>query len=293
MGIHLVTGYAGKEHITAADKGAYQAGIVGAGKYVLQSGNMFEAEIISNNLIKVKDGDLLNQGRHVHIAVNDYEECSIENGTQSMKRNDLIVVRYTRDTESGIETAQMLVLKGTPGATATDPSYITGNILHGDAVDDFLLYRVKLDGLSIVGVEPLFSTIAPYKDLVEKTALMEDYVVAKGKSGVWSYWKWASGLAICLSDLHNIANFPNAPWGSIYDSGLQFFKPGTYPFPFVEAPFCYAVRAYSEDATNGNYAWVIASGGSALESPGFMIARATQGDLYNIHMRCFAVGRWK
>ncbi len=168
MGIHLVTGYAGKEHITAADKGAYQAGIVGSGKYVLQSGNMFEAQIISNNLIKVKDGDLLNQGRHIHIAVDDYEECTIENGTQSRKRNDLIVVRYTRNTETAIETAQMLVLKGTPGATAIDPECITGDILNGDAVDDFPLYRVKLNGLNITEVEPLFSTIVPYKELVEK-----------------------------------------------------------------------------------------------------------------------------
>ena len=168
MGIHLITGYAGKEHITAADRGAYQAGIVGTGKYVLQSGNMFETEIVSNNLIKVKDGDLLDQGRHVHIAVNDYEECIIENGTQSMKRNDLVVVRYIRNTETGIETARMLVLKGTPGTTATDPEYITGDILNGDAADDFLMYRVKLDGLNIVEVEPLFYTIAPYKELVEK-----------------------------------------------------------------------------------------------------------------------------
>ncbi len=168
MGIHLVTGYAGKEHITAADQGAYQAGVVGPGKYVLQSGSMFEAEVVSNNLVKIKDGDLLNQGRHIHIAANDYEECIIENGTQAMKRNDLIVVRYTKNPETSVESAQILVIKGTPGATAVDPGYVTGDILNGAVTDDFLLYRVKLNGLNITEVETLFATIVPYKKLVEK-----------------------------------------------------------------------------------------------------------------------------
>ena len=42
----------------------------------------FAAEIVSNNLIKVKSGDLMNQGRHMRIDVNDYEEVTIQNGAQ-------------------------------------------------------------------------------------------------------------------------------------------------------------------------------------------------------------------
>ena len=53
MGAHIVTGYAGKEHVTSADAGALNAGIVGSGKYVLKTGNQFAVEIVSNNLIKV------------------------------------------------------------------------------------------------------------------------------------------------------------------------------------------------------------------------------------------------
>lgn len=115
MGIHIVTGYAGKEHVTSADAGSMNAGIVGTGRYVMQTAEQFAAEIVSNNLIKVKSGDLMNQGRHMRIDVNDYEEVTIQNGAQSVFRNDLIVARYKKDPSTLIETTEIVVIKGTAG----------------------------------------------------------------------------------------------------------------------------------------------------------------------------------
>lgn len=157
MATHLVTGRAGAAHVTAADVGSLLAGTVGAGKYVLGTGDSFSAEIVSNNLIKIRSGDLLNQGRHIRINKDDYEECEIENGSQGLKRYDLIVIRYTRNIETDIETAEVIVIKGTPAKSPKDPEYLTGDILAGDLTDDFLLYRVCLNGLSIEKVERMFS----------------------------------------------------------------------------------------------------------------------------------------
>lgn len=165
MGAHLVTGYAGKSHITAADQGQYNAGTVGTGRYALKTGNMFAAEVVSNNLIKIKDGDLVNQGRHIRIAPNDYEECTIDNGLQSVKRNDLIVMRYTQNQDTLVESAQVVVIKGVSGDTAVDPPYTTGDILKGAQTDDYPLYRVKLDGLNITAVEQMFTMIPPISDI--------------------------------------------------------------------------------------------------------------------------------
>lgn len=167
MGAHLITGYAGKEHITAADQGLYNAGTLGDGKYVLPIGSMFEAVTITNNLVKIKDGCLVNQGRNINIAVNDYEECEIDNGIQALKRNDLIVIRYEKNPDTGIESASTAVIKGVSGETAVDPEYTTGNIFIGDNVDDFPLYRVKLDGLNITAVEPMFNTLVSFKALMD------------------------------------------------------------------------------------------------------------------------------
>ena len=174
MGIHIVTGYAGKEHVTSADAGSMNAGIVGTGRYVMQTAEQFAAEIVSNNLIKVKSGDLMNQGRHMRIDVNDYEEVTIQNGAQSVFRNDLIVARYKKDPSTLIETTEIVVIKGTAGATATDPTYTSGDILAGATQDDFPLYRVSLNGLNIEKVTPLFSTVPNLDELNTKITKMDD-----------------------------------------------------------------------------------------------------------------------
>ncbi len=175
MGAYIVTGLKGQEHVTSADDGAFNAGIVGTGKYVMKTAEQFAAEIVSNNIVRIKSGDLVNQGRHIRIEVNDYEDMTIENGAQSVKRNDLIVMRYKKDTSTTIEleSAELVVIKGTAGATATDPTYTSGDILAGATQDDFPLYRVSLNGLNIEKVTPLFSTVPNLNELNTKLNNLE------------------------------------------------------------------------------------------------------------------------
>lgn len=157
MGMKIVTGRTGAAHVTSADDGARNAGIIGTGKYIFDIGNKFAYEIISNNLIRVKDGYGINQGRQFGIEHADYEECEIDNGLQGVKRTDLIVAKYKRDSLTGLESVTIAVIKGTSGDNYTDPEYVEGNILNGDDEDDFLLYRVKINGLAIEKVERMFS----------------------------------------------------------------------------------------------------------------------------------------
>lgn len=182
MATHLVTGYAGVQHIAAADDATLHASVVGTGKYVFDSGKKFEYEIVSNNMITIKDGDLMNQGRHIKIAVNDYEELQIDNGLAGVKRYDLICMRYNKNADTNIEHASLVVIKGTSSESPTDPEYISGDILGGDLEDDFPLYRVRLDGLSIVGVDCLFDVI-PSVESVHKDVVAIQANLAK--SGEW------------------------------------------------------------------------------------------------------------
>ena len=156
MSTNLITGYAGKSHITSAGDGAVNAAVLGNGRYVLDIAEKFAYELISNNQIRIKSGYAVNQGRKIELAVNDYEELTIDNGLQGVKRCDLIAITYEKNLETGIETAVMNVIKGTSGDDYLDPEHTVGNILNGDAKDDFLLYRVKINGLSIESVEKLF-----------------------------------------------------------------------------------------------------------------------------------------
>ncbi len=167
--IHLVTGYAGKEHITSADQGSFNASIMGNGQFVLERGKQFEASIIANNQVRVFDGDILMQGRHIRMEQNTYADLYFENGTQGYKRIDLIVVRYSKDAETGIETAALEVIKGVPSATTAQvPSYTEGNILEENAVlNEMPLYEVPFDGINIQGFKKLFYTV-PTLEVMKK-----------------------------------------------------------------------------------------------------------------------------
>ena len=169
MAVEIITGHTGKEHVTAEAAGALHAGVIGTGKYVLAGGNQFAAEIVSNNLIKIKSGELINQGRHMRIPVNSYEEVTIQNGAQGMHRSDLIVMRYKKDTSAQVESAELVVIKGKASSSiqTSVPSYVNGNILSGATQDDFPLYRVSLSGLTITSVTKLFS-VSPTIEMLSK-----------------------------------------------------------------------------------------------------------------------------
>ncbi len=178
MGMKIVTGRTGAAHVTSADDGARNAGIIGTGKYIFDIGNKFAYEIISNNLIRVKDGYGINQGRQFGIEHADYEECEIDNGLQGVKRTDLIVAKYKRDSLTGLESVTIAVIKGTSGDNYTDPEYVEGNILNGDDEDDFLLYRVKINGLAIEKVETMFNTLLDVKSIYDKLVAVNNLAAA-------------------------------------------------------------------------------------------------------------------
>ena len=181
MGLHLITGYAGYQHVTAADQGAFNAALLLSGSYVLNSGNKFAASVITNNSIKISDGELIMQGRHVRLKPGETEEVTIENGEQDYKRNDLIVARYVKDSITGAENVSFVVIKGTPDITkASDSAYVEGNILNGVLTADFPLYRVPIDGLNVGELVTLFETKDSFDkrigELEEETLRVSDVI---------------------------------------------------------------------------------------------------------------------
>lgn len=159
--MNLVTGYAGQAHISAADVGSFNAALVGSGQYVLQKGNMLSASAVTNNTIRVLDGDILMQGRHGRIEPNTSVDLAIENGASGYYRNDLIVARYTKDVSTGVEAMNLVVIKGTASTgLAADPEYTSGDIVgSGTALNDMPLYRVRIDGLNIQTLETMFAVL--------------------------------------------------------------------------------------------------------------------------------------
>lgn len=169
--LHLVTGYAGQKHVTSSDQGSFNAALMGNAEFVMERGQQFAASIISNNKIRVYDGDILMQGRHIRLKTNTYVDLNFDNGVQGYKRNDLIAVRYYKDSTNDVELSELVVIKGTPTeSTPTDPTYTTGNIVDDEALENHMvLYRVPFDGLNIQPLVPLFSTVPTWETLKEET----------------------------------------------------------------------------------------------------------------------------
>ena len=177
MAIDLVTGHAGTDHVSSASAGRYNAGVCGLGKYVLETGQQFAATIESANVIRIASGDAINQGRHITIPQNTYEDADILTGTQGKTRIDVIALRYTKTTQEvggkviSVESASIAVIKGAEvdsGSTPVAPAINDGDIFNGDVIDDMALYHVLITDLSITSVTPVFTTLNNIREINQK-----------------------------------------------------------------------------------------------------------------------------
>lgn len=167
----LMDGFADGPHVTEVQIGLANQAVIGPDDYVLEGGRESEAQILTNNSIRIFDGVYCIQGRRDVIPANGYTDVTIANGSQSMNRNDIIVRRYKKDESSEIETTEYAVIKGTPSSgTAVDPEVTIGDIRSGATLHEMTLYRVKLTGLNITAVEPMFNILKNMASLQKELA---------------------------------------------------------------------------------------------------------------------------
>lgn len=159
--MEIITGYRGKPHVAPEQDRDVNIGVVGEGSYVLQTGMQLAAEVSSNNEIKIRDGVLMHQGCTASIKKNTYDVLVIINGSQGMKRIDLIVARYEKNQDNRTESLDLKVIQGTPAeSNPAVPEYTEGDIQAGDYVADMPMYQVIIDGLNITEVKKVFE-VAP------------------------------------------------------------------------------------------------------------------------------------
>lgn len=171
--VNIVTGYVGKPHIQAAEQGLFNAGVCGD-KVVLPTNQQFSYILNSNNSITIQSGDLVNQGRHITIPFNSSETLTIDNGKAGYNRIDTVVMRYERDSSTSVESAKLLLIKGTPSTTAAiAPKVISGNIYGGAIKDDFPLYNINITDLSVTSVSQLFNVTTPLDSLSKRSKEQE------------------------------------------------------------------------------------------------------------------------
>ncbi len=168
--IRLITGYAGVGHVTSADAGRFNAGVCGRGAYVMQTGDMFAYTLKSNNEIEIGSGDLVKQGRHFSIPQNSTETLLLENGLQGKARYDTIAIRYNKNPDTGVESADIHVIKGDEvikTSTPPLPACVDGDIFAGAITCDIPLYNIKITDLAIEKVELACSIIPSLSSITD------------------------------------------------------------------------------------------------------------------------------
>lgn len=118
-----------------------------------------------------------------------------------------------------------------------------------------------------------------------------DYIVEQGKSGIWTYRKWNSGIAECWGSTYGSRTF-DTTWGSLYVCSST--SAINYPFTFIERPIENAtVRTtapacwlYSESGNNGM--------NTTTTTGRYCAARPTQVTTScTLYIDFRVVGRWK
>ena len=144
-------------------------GTWGDGAYILKTGQMLAPQVQSSNEIRIRDGALMVQGALGCVKVNTYDPVTIQNGTQGMKRIDLICWQYTYDAEQDVESAEWVVIQGAPSeADPQQPAYTDGDIQQGDSPVQVPVFAVELDGINVTGVTTLLPTAPTLEELNSK-----------------------------------------------------------------------------------------------------------------------------
>lgn len=172
MTIELVDGKAGVAHISSEDKAIIHQAKFSKSDVVYDWGDAFKCSMNSSNRATIGTGCASIQGLDWHITA--AESVTISNGSQGMKRNDIICAHYHRNDSSGIESVELTALKGAPNATtAADPTIPSGKILSG-AVDAYMpLWRIPLDGITVGTPVRLFTPKGALWDSVTQTCQLK------------------------------------------------------------------------------------------------------------------------
>lgn len=148
MSCKIITGYTGERHITPNDDAKIFMGLNGENPsaYIMAEGDRMHGSMPSINQFTVGEGVLCVQG---HMVINTQETLAVDTCATGYSRIDLVVAKYTHDTDTQIDDAELVIIKGTEVADPNEPqapSIHTGIIQDGATEVDTVLYTIELHG---------------------------------------------------------------------------------------------------------------------------------------------------
>lgn len=127
-----------------------------------------------------------------------------------------------------------------------------------------------------------------------------DYITTKGTSGIWTYRKWASGIAECwTTNEYALGNYEvrTASWSGGYESALVTLP--AYPFTFTSQPHFNFYCIGADGAALGDYKIIYRQyDGGALspyksKPPQFKFWRGSAATFGHPRVTMYAIGRFQ
>lgn len=233
MAMELVTGYAGKAHVTSYQDAAIQAGIVGVDNGVLSYvGQGMKAVTTSANNIRIYDGVALIGGKAVVIDRDTYQDVAIANGTVGKYRNDIIYIKYTKDAFTGVESVTFDVKQGAAGNSGIDPALTTNNLYStGTLTSEIPFKRVRLNGLAIESVENMHDNVPSLSELnrnlsagEERTITLNGWAVKYRYAGAGYMYVNITRTVSSVDNSSVYTEIPNLPFSVPFAQELPIFN---------------------------------------------------------------------
>lgn len=227
----LITGTKGTPHITSTQDRAIYEKIIGKNSYILDDNELLEPELQSNQSLRIRSGMLYHHGSITEVKRNTYDEVTIANGSQGMKRIDLVVARYTKNPETEIEEMNWVVIQGTPATSdPVAPAYTEGNMQEGDLTDDCPVFEVHLDGIQVTEVVKLLTVLSGSLEELNSNNIVES---GHNEHGYWR--KYGDGtLEMWGTTQFSGVNINSQDGWNYYSSGSKTIMMPTRSLTYVQ-----------------------------------------------------------
>lgn len=296
----IVSGRTGSPHVTSQQFRQMLEGIIGQGSYIITSGENLKPELSSNNLLKIRSGMMAHHGCISCVDIGTYDEVTLTNGSQGMKRIDLIVNRYTRNAETEVENCSWKVIQGKPVASnPTVPAYTSGNLQNGDLVDECSAFEVHYDGINVTEVKSLLSVTDGLSGLSSKLGNVKAdltkannniaiinsnliSIVERGTKNNYNYTKYSNGDMVMWSKYTWNTNLATSWYNWYFASSAAV----GFPVAFKQAPLIIVSPA----KTNELYGL----GVTEVTTTGYKLTAYSpkQGMCY-VQANMLIIGKWK
>ena len=243
----IVSGRTGSPHVTSQQFRQMLEGILGQDSYILTSGENLKPELSSNNLLKIRSGMMCHHGCISCVEIGTYDEVTLTNGSHGMQRIDLVVNRYTRNTETEVEKCEWKVITGTAKASSPAvPTYTKGNLQEGDLVDECPVFEIHYNGINVTEVKSLLSVAGSLAELNGKLEKKTDtttlgFGVSETFTGQYLNSKPIYQKMISVGVLPNntTKSISTGITGADYiwvdmENSFAFNSGASYPIPYVD-----------------------------------------------------------